>query len=86
MNTNTTKEAARFEGAVYEDVQADIGNNRSKECVVRLDLTYADTRSPKTYTLILSVDAAISLRNQLDGLFAAAGIEDGGAADEDDKR
>ncbi len=66
-----------FDGAVNDEVNADIGANRQGERVVRLDLTYTRGTAPVGTTMILTVDAAIALRNHLDGLFAASGIEDG---------
>jgi len=81
----TTKESSRFDGAVHDEANADIGSNRAGERVVRLDLTYTRGTAASTTTMILTLDAAIALRNQLDGLFDAAGVDDsGGLVDEDD--
>lgn len=80
--TNTT---SRFDGAVHDEANADIGSNRQDERVVRLDLTYTRGTAPSSTTMILTLDAAIALRNQLDGLFDAAGVDDSsGLVDEDD--
>ncbi len=80
--TNTT---SRFDGAVHDEASADVGSNRQDERVVRLDLTYTRGTAPSSTTMILTLDAAIALRNQLDGLFDAAGVDDsGGSVDEDD--
>ena len=80
--TNTT---SRFDGAVHDEANADIGSNRQDERVVRLDLTYTRGTAPSSTTMILTLDAAIALRNQLDGLFNAAGVDDSsGLVDEDD--
>jgi rubredoxin len=77
--------ASRFDGAVHDEANADIGSNRDGERVVRLDLTYSRGTAPSGTTMILTLDAAIALRNHLDGLFAAAGVDDsGGLVDEDD--
>jgi len=73
--TNTT---SRFDGAVHDEASADIGSNRQGERVVRLDLTYTRGTAPSSTTMILTLDAAITLRNQLDGLFDAAGVDDSG--------
>lgn len=60
--------AARLDGAVHDQAHADLGRNRSGERVVRLDLQYTRGTAPCTTTMILTQDAAIALRNQLDGL------------------
>ncbi|MCK6466345.1 MAG: hypothetical protein L6Q93_16070 [Phycisphaerae bacterium] len=76
-----TDRMQRFDGAVYEEANADIGRNRKGQDVVRLDLIYDPKGTQRVqYTLVLALDAAIALRNHLDGLFAAAGIDDGGPA------
>jgi len=77
------QDEARFRGCVHEGANADIGHNPDGTRVVRIDLTYARGPAPMTNTLILTVDAAVALRNQLDGLFAAAGVDDGANDDED---
>jgi hypothetical protein len=74
----------RFDGAVHHEVNADIGTNRHGERVVRLDLTYTQATPPSQTTTIITLDAAIALRNQLDGLFDAAGIDDGDDGGNDD--
>jgi len=80
-----TNTASRFDGAVHDEANADIGSNRQDERVVRLDLMYTRGTAPNSTTMILTLDAAIALRNQLDGLFAAAGVDDsGGLVEEDD--
>jgi hypothetical protein len=80
--TGTT---SRFDGAIHDEANADIGNNRQGERVVRLDLTYTRGTAPSSTTMILTLDAAIALRNQLDGLFDAAGVDDSsGLVEEDD--
>jgi hypothetical protein len=71
-----TSTTSRFDGAVHDEANADIGSNRQDERVVRLDLTYTRGTAPSSTTMILTLDAAIALRNQLDGLFDAAGIDD----------
>ncbi len=73
--TSTTQ---RFMGAVHEEVNADVGHNAAGERVVRIDLTYQRGTAPTETTVILTRDAAITLRNLLDGLFAAAGVDDRG--------
>jgi hypothetical protein len=78
MTENTTNQTDRFDGCVHEGVNADIGTNRDGERVVRLDLHYIRGTAPTTSTMILGLEAAIALRNFLDGLFDAAGIEDAG--------
>jgi hypothetical protein len=78
MTENTTNEPARFDGCVHEGVNADIGTNRDGERVVRLDLHYIRGTAPTTSTMILGLEAAIALRNFLDGLFDAAGVEETG--------
>jgi len=74
MMTNTT---SRFEGAVYDVAHVDIGTNRQGERVVRIDLTYDRGTRDQIYTFLLTLPAAIALRNFLDGAFDAAGLEDG---------
>jgi len=69
--------AARFRGCVHEEANADIGHNSAGERVVRIGLTYTRGTAPTSTTLVLALDTAITLRNRLDGLFAAAGIDDG---------
>ena len=77
--------ASRFDGAVHDEASADIGSNRDGGRVVRMGLMYTRGTAPSETTMILKLDAAIALRNQLDGLFAAAGVDDsGGLVDEDD--
>jgi len=73
--TNST--TSRFEGAVYGEANVDIGTNRRGERVVRIDLTYDRGTRDQVYTFMLSLPAAIALRNFLDGAFDAAGLEDG---------
>ncbi len=75
----------RFDGAVHDEASADIGSNRQCERVVRIDLTYTRGTTPSSTTMILTLDVAIALRNQLDGLFDAAGVDDrSGLVDADD--
>ena len=76
-----SNDPTQFDGAVHDEANVDIGNNRAGERVVRLDLTYTRGTAPSRTTTILTVDGAIALRNHLDGLFAAAGIDDGGSID-----
>ncbi len=73
-----TSTTSRFDGAVHDEASADIGSNRDGERVVRLDLMYSRGTAPSSTTMIVTLDAAIALRNQLDGLFDAAGVDDGG--------
>ncbi|MBW7906216.1 MAG: hypothetical protein LC135_04970 [Phycisphaerae bacterium] len=79
--TNTT---SRFDGAVHDEANADIGSNRDGERVVRLDLMYSRGTAPSSTTMIVTLDAGVALRNQLDGLFDAAGVDDGDEVNETD--
>ena len=75
-NETTNSETRRFSGAVHGDANADIGTNDAGDRVVRIDLTYDRAPHTVTSTTILSLDAAITLRNHLDGVIAATGTDD----------
>lgn len=64
-------------GCVHEEVNVDIGTNNAGERVVAVDFVYRRATHPVATTMILSTDAAITLRNLLDATLAAAGIDDG---------
>jgi hypothetical protein len=68
--------ASEFQGVVHDEVRADLGLNDANEQVVRLDLSYTRC-GPRPFKtrVILSVDAAIAIRNQLDEQLAAGRIE-----------
>ncbi|MGD8453643.1 MAG: hypothetical protein PVJ57_17660 [Phycisphaerae bacterium] len=68
-----TDDITRFDGAVYDETNADAGTNRAGERVVRLDLTYTRGTAPNQTTMILTRETAIALRNQLDGVLDADG-------------
>jgi|GEM_PF-3879428 len=68
--------AGQFVGVVYENPNVDIGRNLYNERVVRIDLRNADFPGVLETRTILSLDAAITLRNMLDAAFDAAGVDD----------
>ena len=71
-----TKVTSRFDGAVHDEALVDAGANRQGEEVARIDLTYTRGPAKSSTTMILTLDAATTLRDELNRL-----LDDGDTAD-----
>ena len=61
-------EELRFEGCVHDGAIVEVGTNRHRERVVRIELACMRRTAPVTRVLIMSLDAAAELHTQLDGV------------------